>query len=525
MTEIPIDNSATAEEMAEAIFGQGVEVLGASYTGDNRSSGIYSDGDAVSDTVTPGDTGVILSTGRTSAFTNNSSTNTNQSNSTTTGSRGPNNDSDFNALAGTSTFDASFLEIDFRPDGDVMSLQFVFSSEEYPEFVGSIYNDVVGVWLDGQPVDLAVGTGQTNVGNLNPTNNENLFVDNSNDQHNTEMDGFTVTLTLKMDVVPGDVHTLKIGIADVGDNRYDSNLLIAGNSAQTALIAEDDTVTLTPDGSATIDVLANDNGPGNATLTITHINGIQVEAGDMIVLSTGQEVILNADGTFTINGDSDEETVNFSYTVGLNGGGGPTDSAFVTIEQVPCFVAGTRIKTNRGKVPVEQLLPGDMVMTADEDYQPVRWVGRRQVAAIGKMAPVQISANTFGTHDTLRVSPLHRVLVRDSLTELLFGEREVLVAARDLVNGRSVRSIEGGKVEYVHILFDRHQIVYSEGLATESFLPGPQTSSSFEAEIVEEICAIFPELDPDTGDGYSPAARRTLRRYEAELLKQQAFVA
>lgn len=116
------------------------------------------------------------------------------------------------------------------------------------------------------------------------------------------------------------------------------------------------------------------------------------------------------------------------------------------------------------------------------------------------------------------MSPLHRVLIRDSLAELLFGEAEVLIAARDLVNDHSVRRVEGGMVEYVHILFDRHQVVFSEGLETESFLPGPQTAKSFEAEIVEEICALFPEIDPETGAGYSPAARRTLKRYEAQLL-------
>jgi hypothetical protein len=116
------------------------------------------------------------------------------------------------------------------------------------------------------------------------------------------------------------------------------------------------------------------------------------------------------------------------------------------------------------------------------------------------------------------LSPLHRVLIRDSLAELLFGEGEVLVAARDLVNDRTVRRVPGGMVSYVHILFDSHQVVFSEGLETESFLPGPRISNSFEAEVVREICAIFPEIDPMTGAGYSPAARRTLKRYEARLL-------
>jgi hypothetical protein len=94
-----------------------------------------------------------------------------------------------------------------------------------------------------------------------------------------------------------------------------------------------------------------------------------------------------------------------------------------------------------------------------------------------------------------------------------------LVAARDLVNDRSVLRRVGGDVTYVHLLFDRHQVVFSEGLETESFLPGPQTTKSLEREIVDEICAIFPEIDPETGHGYSPSARRTLKRYEADILR------
>ncbi|MEL7405104.1 MAG: Hint domain-containing protein, partial [Pseudomonadota bacterium] len=129
--------------------------------------------------------------------------------------------------------------------------------------------------------------------------------------------------------------------------------------------------------------------------------------------------------------------------------------------------------------------------------------------------------NTFGKHEELWLSPLHRVLVRDSLAELLFGEAEVLVAAKDLVNDHSVRRIEQTKVGYFHLLFDRHQVVFSEGLPTESFLPGPQIKDSFEADILAEICTLFPEIDPETAEGYSPAARRMLRQYEAQLLSQK----
>ena len=99
-TELPIDTTATAGAMADEIFGSGIIVNSASYSGDANSSGIYTNGDSVSDAATPGDSGVILSTGNATDFTNSDgSTNTNQSTSTSTNTAGIDADSDFNALA------------------------------------------------------------------------------------------------------------------------------------------------------------------------------------------------------------------------------------------------------------------------------------------------------------------------------------------------------------------------------------------------------------------------------------------
>ncbi|WP_306112901.1 MULTISPECIES: Hint domain-containing protein [unclassified Roseovarius] len=521
-TELPINRGATATQMAQEIFGDGVTIVGASYTGDQDSSGIYTSGDAISPGVTPGDSGVLFSTGDLRGFTNNASQ-SNLNTGTTTGSSGPNNDPTFNAAAGTSTFDASYLDVDFIPTGDVMTMQFVFASEEYPEFTNGQFQDFVGVWINGNQVDLAVGDGDIDPNNLNSGNNSNLFIDNTADQFNTEMDGFTVTMTLTIPVNSGQLNSIRIGIADVADNRYDSTLLIAGDSIQTTLVATDDTSNLFPTGSKTLDLLANDINNTGGTLTITEINGQAVTTGSVVTLSTGQQITLNANGTITMVGDGDIE--DFSFTYEVSSSTGSTDVGFVTVSSIPCFVAGTLIRTPDGETPVETLAPGDLVMTQDDGPQPLRWIGQRRVEAAGDFAPIRIAQNTFGTHRELLLSPLHRVLIRDSLAELLFGEAEVLVAARDLVNDRSVRRVEGGMVDYVHILFDRHQVVFSEGLETESFLPGPQTAKSFEAEIVEEICTLFPEIDPETGAGYSPAARRTLKRYEAQLLMSRARAA
>lgn len=530
--ELPINTSASAMQMADAIFGDGVTVVNASYTGANGSSGIYSNGDSIAPGVTPSDSGVILSTGNAGDITNSPSSGwgwwsqpneANENPDTSTDTSGRNNDPMFNEAAGTNTYDASFMDVDFIPTGDTMTMQFVFASEEFPEYQTGIYQDFVGVWVNGQQVELSVGDGDADPNNLNATSNENLYIDNANDQYNTEMDGFTVTMTLTIPVVPGELNSIRIGIADVVDSQYDSNLLIAGNSIQTTLVAMDDATTLYPDGSKTVDLLGNDINNTGGTLSITQINGHDVVAGDVVTLATGQQVQVNGDGTVTLLGDGDIENVNFTYEVSSSSG--QSDTGFVNVDSVPCFVAGTLIQTPDGHVPVETLSPGDMVLTKDEGAQPLRWIGRRTVAADGTFAPIRIAADTFGAHDEVLLSPLHRVLIRDSLAEILFGESEVLVAARDLVNDRSVRRIEGGTVDYVHLLFDRHQVIFSGGLETESFLPGPQTASSFEADIVAEICALFPEIDPLTGEGYSPAARRCLKRYEAQLFLQQARVA
>ncbi len=510
-SELPIDINATAMQMAEEIFGSGVTVVGASYTGDTRSSGIYTNGDAVSDTLTPADTGVILSTGQVRDVTN-SYGEANQTTGRSTNTAGVDNDAQFNAIAGTSTYDAAILDIDFVPTGDFLTLQFTMSSEEYPEYY-STYSDTLGVWINGNFVESVVGG---SVGDVNPATNQNLYLDNTNDTYNTEMDGLTVTLTLKIPVNVGVLNSLRIGIADGIDSSYDTNLLIAGNSGQTVLTAVDDSINLVMGGTHDLDVLANDANATTGTLSVTHINGQPISVGQRVVLNNGQEIMLNADGTLSISTDNDLETTSFTYTV--TSSTGEASTANVIIDTIPCFVAGTLILTDKGEIPVEHLEPGDLVFTHDQGYQPLRWIGKRSVPAKDKFAPIRIAKNALGNHNTLLVSPQHRILIRDALAELLFGHAEVLVAAKDLINDHSIQRIEGGEVEYVHILFDQHQVVLSEGLATESFLPGPQSTKSFEKDQIDEICALFPELDPLTGGGYSASARRTLKKYEANIL-------
>ncbi|MFW2588586.1 Hint domain-containing protein [Sagittula sp. SSi028] len=509
--------------MAQSIFGDGVEVVSATYYGDNRASGIYSDGLDTMAGVAPSDEGVILSTGRAADITNRTNANSNNSNQSTntgTNNRGYDNVDSFNDAAGARTYDIAALDVTFIPDGDQMTMQFVFLSEEYPEFQDSLYQDFVGVWVNGVQVELTVGDGDVDPRNLNNGSNENLYVDNTADQYNTEMDGFTVTMTLSFPVVAGEENNIRFGIADVSDANYDSNLLIAADSVQTVLVAGHDTADVFVGGQTTIDVLDNDYDATGGTLTITHVNGQAVTSGSVVTLSTGQQVQVNADGTLTVLADGDEESVNFTYTI--SNGNGNTDTGFITVNQVPCFVAGTMIETPDGARPVHLLEAGDLVMTRDNGPQPVRWAGRRVVAAKGSLAPIRIAAGALGDHDTVMVSPQHRVLVQDMLAHLMFEEPEVLAAAKHLINDGSIRRVEGREVEYVHILFDQHEIIRANGLLSESFLPGGEVANIFEQETLDEICEIFPELNVETGEGYGPPARRILKAYEAAAIKECA---
>lgn len=518
--ELTYNTSASALDMANAIFGAGVTVVSASYTGQNTSSAIYSNGQ-LAPGVVPSNTGVILSTGLAASFTQ-SSGDPNRSASTTTDTSGPNNNAWFNALVGgASTYDASFLDVTFVPSGNMMTMNFVFASEEYPEYINSNFNDVVGVWVNGVSVPMTVNGGTASVNNINGATQQNLFVDNQSDQYNTEMDGFTVTLSLSIPVTAGVQNTIRIGIADVGDAQYDSNLLIAGDSIQTAVIALDDAETMGPNGTRVLRVLDNDSA-STGSLVITHVNGQPVVAGQTITLPSGEQITLNADGTFTAVANGTVETQSFTYTV--SNGQGSSDVGLVTLSMVPCFVAGTRIATPGGAVPVEELQPGDLVLTRDEGAQPLRWIGRRRVAATGAFAPIAFAAGALGAHGALMLSPEHRVLLTSSMAELLFGEAEVLVAAKHLVNDRTIRRRPGGEVDYLHLMFDRHQVIWSEGLASESFLPGGQALGALERDVLAELCALFPELDPESGAGYGPAARRVLKAFEARVMMGDMLV-
>lgn len=134
-------------------------------------------------------------------------------------------DSALSALSGFSTYDAAAYSVTVVPNGNTLYVDYVFASEEYPEYVGSSYNDVMAVFVDGQNCALVPGT-QTpvSINTVNPGSNAQYYVDNTFGAagYGTTMDGLTTPLVCSVPVTPGEPVVIKIAVADASDAVYDS---------------------------------------------------------------------------------------------------------------------------------------------------------------------------------------------------------------------------------------------------------------------------------------------------------------
>ena len=199
-------------------------------------------------------------------------------------------------------------------------------------------------------------------------------------------------------------------------------------------------------------------------------------------------------------------------------------------KSVICFTPDTRIATPDGPRPVGALCEGDLVLTKDDGPQPVLWIGTRRVSgarlhALPELRPVRIRAGAIGLDvpdQDLLVSPDHRMLLKGDVARALFNTPEVLVRARDMLNDRSV-TIDSRlrHVTYVHLLFDRHQVVWANGLESESFHPLSMPPEALDATQRTQLFQRLPMLEQDVSL-YGDFARRALSRAEAAIFTQEA---
>ena len=138
---------------------------------------------------------------------------------------GGDGDDELTALAGHPTHDAAAYQVTLVPAGSTLHVKYVFASEEYPEFVGSPFNDVMAVRVNGKNCATVPGsTNPVSVNTINDKTNSAYYVDNSTGAagYSTSMDGLTVPLTCSVPVTFGQPVTVQIAVADTSDDAYDS---------------------------------------------------------------------------------------------------------------------------------------------------------------------------------------------------------------------------------------------------------------------------------------------------------------
>ncbi|PIE14886.1 MAG: hemolysin-type calcium-binding protein [Rhodobacterales bacterium] len=199
---------------------------------------------------------------------------------------------------------------------------------------------------------------------------------------------------------------------------------------------------------------------------------------------------------------------------------------------VICFTTGTKIRTPDGVKRIEELAEGDKIQTKDDGAQEILWIGKRRMTgarmhALPHLRPVRIRAGALAhgePDEDLLVSPDHRLLIKGPVATALFNASEVLVAAKDLINDRDVlvdHSVR--ETEYVHLLLSHHQVVWANGVETESFHPAGTKLDAIAPDQRARLLDLYPKLQNDP-HSYGAYVRRNLSPSEAEIMKYDSVI-
>ena len=236
--QINVDTSYTPQQLVQNfLIGQGVIASNVSYTGVGESIGYFDNGATTNLGL---DSGIVFSSGDVTSIPVNSST------STGTDLNLGGHSLLQNLIPGYSVNDAVYLQFDFIPVSDTIRFRYVFGSEEYPEWVGSSYNDVFGFFItsginpntgtmyNNDNIALLPGTNTpVTIDNVNDNTNSQYYINNnqqSGSGTSIEYDGFTTVLTAWARVIPCTSYSIFIGVADAGDHVYDSGVFLEAYS-------------------------------------------------------------------------------------------------------------------------------------------------------------------------------------------------------------------------------------------------------------------------------------------------------
>ena len=364
--QLQVRTESSAQALVQKLLGQGVTVSNISLIGHPSATGIFNN---ISGTNIGLDSGIVLTNGR--AATNPGSppqigmdgdgstpayVTISASGAFASTGLGLPGDADLERLTGDQTFDATVLKFDFVPLGDTIRFRYVFSSEEYPDFTCANVNDGFAFFIEKVGVP-----GQANIA-LVPGTNDPVTIDNINNDPTCGLypqfyitnktnkffthNGHTTVFTAIAKVQPCEAYTLKLVIADAGDNIYDSGVFLeAGSLSSNAIGIENFTqvdqqnnyylVEGCSAGSFKIKRPNAESSPLNVSLSYggTAINGVDMQLLPTIVTipANQKEVIVNVVPII----DNTPEGIELIKIYALAGGGcsanTPTDSTIIQI--------------------------------------------------------------------------------------------------------------------------------------------------------------------------------------------------
>lgn len=223
LTITPTPDQTTLKSLLQ---GFGVVIGNVQIHGDQNAYGSFFGNSEI-----PINEGLILSTGNVSAIADSAS----HFASTDLGNAGY---APLNDLVTSTGNDAIVLEFDAQSTGDTLMFNFVFGSEEYPEFAPpntSTFNDVFAVFMSGpglagtiNAATLPNGT-VVSINNVNPITNSEYYINNGVGEY-VVFDGITQNINVKRKVTPGATYHFAIAIQDVADAFYDSGIMLQSHS-------------------------------------------------------------------------------------------------------------------------------------------------------------------------------------------------------------------------------------------------------------------------------------------------------
>jgi hypothetical protein len=381
-----ISDQTTAVE--ELFLANGIFVNNIAFIGDSAQLGWLIDGDSVSLGINQG---IVLSTGlATSVSTGNNVAGGNWSTPSNT---------DLFALTGFPTYDLAQLDFDFVATGDSMTFQFVFGSAEYPEFVGTNFNDIFGFFVNGpgivgpytnSAVNIALVPGTNTIVSINTINadvNSALYNDNSTFAiPNLFCDGYTVPMFASIgNLVVGESYHISLAIADASDAMLDSWVFLGGNSFQQF---------------CTVNFLEESEERGAQQCMLSQVKAdldYTVFCGT-ITLENQSEVNMNVANAYYDMGDGNTIPANatdvYSYTSPGN----------YTVKLVQETIDGFTAKYTLGTFPISEIMPSEPFISQNgsivsiDNYDP-SWLVSWFVSVDGGFTYTELEGITTPSFD------------------------------------------------------------------------------------------------------------------------------